>query len=116
MQWLGTSCGHSFVLEAEKRIEEARVRHSRWRQLEHKAEFEGGAFSPEISSEAEQLVGKLWSVLPPEQVKLREAMQKATAAALAAAEARGAASAREAMRAALEAGTALAPRPLESQP
>jgi hypothetical protein len=113
IQWLGTNVGHCFVMEAEKRIEEARVRHSKWRQLEHKAEYEGGAFSAEIASEAEQLVGKLWSVLPPEEVKLREAMQKATAAALAAAEARGAASARDQILAALQAGTP-ASRPLQA--
>lgn len=104
IQWLGTSCGHGFVLQAEKEIEAARARHSKWRQLEHRFDYQEKA-SPEVAVEAEQLVGKLWSVLPPEAVKLREAMHKAVQAALAAAEARGAAGARDAMMAALAGGT-----------
>lgn len=102
IQWLGTNCGHSLVLKAEKRIEEARARYSRWKGIEHQRDY------PEAkdahTEEAEQLVGKLWSVLPPENDRLRAAMAKLIAAALQAAQERGAAAAREAMHAALTAG------------
>lgn len=116
IQWLGTSCGHGFALEVEKRIAEARAKHSHWRQIEHVAEYQSGTISPEVQAEAEQLVGKLWSVLPPEEVKLREAMQKAAAAALTAAEARGRASARDQLLAALAAGTGPAEKSVGSAP
>ncbi len=104
IQWLGTSCGHCLVLEAEKRIETARARHSKWEQVKRLHEI--GAPTTEIAEEAEQLVGKLFSVLPPEELKLREAMQKAVAAALHVAEERGARLAQERVQAALAAAGA----------
>lgn len=102
IQWLGTNCGHCFVMQCEKEIEEARVRHSRWKGIEHRRDY------PEVhdqnSVEAEQLVGKLFSVLPESQ-KLRAAMEKLVAAALQAAEERGAAAARDRVQAALAQAT-----------
>ena len=109
IQWLGTNCGHCFVMQCEKEIEEARVRHSRWKGVEHSRAYPEA--KDEHSTEAEQIVGKLWSVLPPENEPLRAAMAKLIAAALQAAQERGAAGARDAILAALAAGTP-ASRPL----
>lgn len=104
IQWLGTSCGHSFVLQCEKEVEAARVRHSRWKGIEHRRSY------PEVKDEnaiaAEQIVGKLWTVLPPESTQLRTAMEKLMAAALQAATENGARQAQERVQAALAAAGA----------
>jgi hypothetical protein len=101
IQWLGTSCGHCFVLQCEKEVEAARVLHSKWKGIEHRREYPEA--KDEHTVEAEQIVGKLWSVLPPEAEKLRAAMAKLVAAALQAAVEKGARQAQERVRAALAA-------------
>jgi hypothetical protein len=112
IQWLGTSCGHGLVLQCEKEIEVARSKHSRWKGIEHRREY------PEVKDEhaveAEQIVGKLWSVLPPENVRFKAAMEKLVAAALQAATENGARQAQERIQAALSAAGGATPIKPES--
>jgi hypothetical protein len=114
IQWLGTSYGHCFVLEAEKRVEEARVRHSKWKSIEHRRDYP--EVKDEHTEEAEQLVGKLWTVLPAEAEKLRAQMAKLIAAALQAAQERGAAAARDQILVALAAAPGQPVKPVEQRP